>query len=525
MNDSDATSGLTDDAAGPASSASPSPSPPPSLLEPTPPPGNRRLSLVRGQPVIRRRSRSVLDGESADSHHHRRMQSAPVFLDKAADHDDNSDKGKRRASSIMSALPPPYDVLPPYSGPGRTDDKKLREKPAPALDLLAFPQITALVLAYARGETYAPLRATCKALHARVNAMMYAHVEVKIARVDPSPPPSRTPAPPLSRLQAIVRTIQATSSFLGVTSSNLPFIPEASEGATTTPTPTPEEPVREPYFAVSIVAPRLGRASGLRPGSRIPGLRWDMGATAAHAACVKRLRAHTRVVDDGGSVSEYLDDLRRDEAAMLRLAFGSARIVRNSAGVSVLSAPTHVLFRTLNDGVYLHRHVPDRASRVVVHIDVLADSVAGLNGAVGEIMLPGPRSAGQGQREVYAVFTQTMLGISPHTGPPGMLRETIKDAIHHLGAGLRYTLVGLADLDPGLLGMSWSRSHSTDERHDIIRDGIVEYALRVAPYSRLSEYYRVGDVTREQILALFNLATREQFRAEVGNELYSLSTL
>lgn len=510
MNDSGATSGLTDDnTAGGPSSPSPSPSPSPSLLEPTPPApqaDNRRLSLVRGQPVIRRRSRSVLESES-DSHHHRRMQSAPVSFDKVKD--DSDDKGKRRASSIVTQ-PPPYDALPPYDGPaGRTDDEK--EKPAPALDLLAFPQITALVLHYAAGSTYAPLRATCKALHARVNGMMYAHVEVKIALVDPTPPRP----PPLSRFQAIVRTIQATGAFLGVTT--LPPVPESSEPAA--PEPTPTKAPREPYLAVFIVAPRLGNATGLRAGARIPGLRWDMAATSAHAACVKRLRAHTRIVDDGGSLSEHLDGLRRDEAAMLRLAFGSARIVRNSAGVSVLSAPTQVLFRNLNDGVYVHRHVPERASRVVVHIDVLAEQVARLDGAVGEVMLPGPR--GTGQREVYAVFSQAVLGVSPDVDPPGILRETIKDALQHISAGaeLRYTLVGLADIDPALLGMWVASRRSVDERHEMIRNRIVEYAQRMAPFARVRE------VTREQVLALFNLATHEQFRAEVGNELYSLSTL
>ncbi|KAL1405617.1 hypothetical protein Q8F55_009256 [Vanrija albida] len=468
----------------PASSGS---TPTPERRSPTPPDNRRHSQLARGAPVIRRRARSVLEAGPDAEPTHRRMQSAPSWS--------TDTKGKKRGG----APPPPYDAAPAYSAQLRTGDKK-----HPALDLLAFPQLTTLVLRYTAGSTYPALRATCKTLRARIDEKMYAHVEVKIAVVPPEPRPAAASG---SRLSVILRTLQATGAFLGV--SALPFIPEGPAPAArqAAPAALAEDGPPPPTLAVSIVAPALGHEHGLPAGSRIPGLQWDMRNTAVHARTVKRLRAHTRVVDDGGSLSFHLDGLGRDEAAMLRLAFGSARVVRNSAGTSVLSAPTHVLFRALDDGVYLPRHVPERCGRVIVHLTAMPGFDANLSG----VLLPGPGVSGQ--RKVYAVFTGAWGGSRVPLEPPGILRDTVKDALRHEPGAVRYTLVGLADLNPALFGVSWSAHASTDARHEILRNRVVEYALRVGVFSR------AGGVTREQVLAMFELATPEQFRKEVGDEL------
>ncbi|WOO85411.1 uncharacterized protein LOC62_07G008910 [Vanrija pseudolonga] len=268
-------------------------------------------------------------------------------------------RGDRRRPRPKSTLVPLDNApLPPGAEPAAT----VIVTPAPAppprvtLDRYAHPQIFERILAYVSPEAYPALRATCRALHVRINTVLYKHVELHVDEV---------------------------------------FAMSAKSPSLTT-------------LALEITAPtELDDEGYPLPARRLPGLRWGLDSPWDHGLCVDRLRTYTRVVDEVGPGKIVL--LPQEEQRELYGALGAVDLVRDRVQLSPLGGRTHVFFRQLPAGLnetaprVLVREVEPVVETAVITIQINS-RVHPSTLAKAAIRVPGAASHRPNDREVVVIF-------------------------------------------------------------------------------------------------------------------------
>ncbi|KAL1405618.1 hypothetical protein Q8F55_009257 [Vanrija albida] len=465
---------------------------------------------------------------------------------------------RRRPKSVLvpvaAPLPPGAEpaaalvVVPPPAPP---------PPPRVTLDRYAHPQIFERILSYVSPEAYPALRATCRALHVRINSVMYKHVELHIDEV--------------FAMQAKSRSL--TMLALGITS--------------------PTEIDGEGYPL---------------PPRRLPGMRWGLDSPWDHALCVDRLRTYTRVVDEIGP--HKLVVLPPDEQTELYAALAAVDLVRDRVLLSPLGGRTHVFFRQLPAGLnetaprVLVREVEPVVATAVITIQINS-RVHPSTLAKAAIRVPGAAEHKPNDREVVVIFLpddqvdtaafarlsiddkrrsfadspngsytrlddkrgsfaqsrnasyhnldarrsssysqldarrNSSFGLSSRNSsfnqleraaasaaksaaerakPLGMLTDLVDDMVKH-SPWVRYTLVGLETLRPSWISPALGITPWMDaqQRADIIYKAM--YDFKVGPFSLTGE----TDKAVEALQAL-QMLSLDEYRAMVGDDMYALAT-
>lgn len=473
-------------------------------------------------------------------------------------------RGDRRRPRPKSTLVPLDAPLPPGAEPAAAN---IVVTPAPAppprvtLDRYAHPQIFERILAYVSPEAYPALRATCRALHVRINTVLYKHVELHVDEV---------------------------------------FAISAKSQALTT-------------LALEITAPTVLDDEGYPlPARRIPGLRWGLDSPWDHGLCVDRLRTYTRVVDEVGPGKIVL--LPQEEQRELYGALGAVDLVRDRVVQSPLGGRTHVFFRQLPAGLnetaprVLVREVEPVVETAVITIQINS-RVHPSTLAKAAIRVPGAASHRPNDREVVVIFlpddqvdsaafarlsiddkrrsfvgdsrnasysrlddkrgsgsfarsrnasydqldprrnssynhlegkrNSSSFGLSSRSSsyaqldrappvasrsaterakPLGMLTDLVDDLVRH-SPWVRYTLVGLETLrkswiSPDLPVTAWM---DAQQRNEVIFKAM--YDFKVGPFSLTGE----TDKAVEALQGL-QLLSLDEYRAMVGDDMYALAT-